>query len=232
MIFSKATALELCALNEAAYTLATTGHCTLPDGFTAPVAIRMPPGDRPFFLRGDPLDIWGYATSSDEKLYVVFRGTQFTSGLDFAQEWAEDALSLPMEPLGAGKVHLGFYGAYQALRQPASDAGAAVGAPAANGRVITGHSLGAAIATLCWADLGGDLMTFASPRVGDPPFATALWNGQTVRVVNAPDIVPDVPTDPPFRHGGSVQTVNGPGSLLDRALAHALTSYASGLEAL
>jgi hypothetical protein len=234
MTFSKSTALQLCAMNEAAYDLATTGHCTLPEGFTAPVAIRMGPGERPFFLKGDPLDIWGYATSNAGKLYIVFRGTQFTSGLDFAQEWAEDALSLPLEPLGAGKVHLGFYGAWEALRQPLLDACAAVGAPAANGRVITGHSLGAAIATLCWADGAGqgDLMTFASPRVGDPPFATALWDGQTVRVVNAPDIVPDVPTDPPFRHGGSVQTVNGPGSALDLALAHALTSYATGLNAL
>jgi len=111
-------------------------------------------------------------------------------------------------------------------------AGTVVNAPAANGRVITGHSLGAALATLCWADLGGDLMTFASPRVGDPPFATALWNGQTVRIINAPDIVPDVPTDPPFRHGGSVEKVEGPGSILDRALAHALTSYSTGLEKL
>jgi hypothetical protein len=232
MTFSKSTALELCILNEAAYTLATTGHVNLPDGFSQPVAIRMAPGDRPFFLQGDPLDIWGYATSNAGTLYIVFRGTQFTSGVDFAQEWAEDALSLPLQPMGAGKVHLGFYAAYQALRQAVLDAGTAVGAPAANGRVITGHSLGAALATLCWADLSGDLMTFASPRVGDPAFATALWNGQTVRVVNAPDVVPDVPTDPPFRHGGAVQTVNGPGSLLDLALAHALTSYEAGLTAL
>jgi Lipase (class 3) len=224
MIFSKPAALELCTLNEAAYTLATTGHVDLPDGFSAPVAIRMPAGDRPFFLRGDPLDIWGYASSNAEKLYIVFRGTQFTSGIDFAQEWAEDAASLPLKPMGAGKVHLGFYGAYEALRE----AVVAAGKPA----VITGHSLGAAIATLCWADLGGDLMTFASPRVGDPAFATALWNGQTVRIVNAPDIVPDVPTDPPFRHGGTPQTVDGPGSALDRVLAHSLTSYAAGLEKL
>src|SRR5579863_5925554 len=179
MTFSKTTALELCALNEAAYSLATTGHCTLSHGFTEPVAIRMPAGDRPFFLEGDPLDIWGYATSRDGKVYVVFRGTQITSGIDFAQEWAEDALSLPLQPFRAGHVHLGFYGAYMALRQAVLDAIAVTGAPAANGRVITGHSLGAALATLCWADLGGDLTTFASPRVGDPSFATALWNGQT-----------------------------------------------------
>jgi hypothetical protein len=226
MIFDKATALQLCVLNEAAYDLATTGHCKLPDGFTEPQPIRMPPGDRPFFLRGDPLDIWGYVTSSGGKTYVVFRGTQFTSGLELGQEWCEDALSLPVEPFGPGHVHLGFYGAWKALRGPCI-AGAGTGP-----RVITGHSLGAALATLCWADLGGDLMTFASPRVGDPAFATALWNGQTVRIINAPDIVPDVPFDPPFRHGGFEQKVSGPGSAMDRALAHSLTSYAEGLKAL
>src|SRR5579863_5585370 len=49
MTFSKDTALQLCTLNEAAYTLATTGHCDLPAGFTPPVPIRMGAGDRPFF---------------------------------------------------------------------------------------------------------------------------------------------------------------------------------------
>jgi hypothetical protein len=231
MIFSKSSALELCALNQAAYVLATTGHCTLPDGFTEPVPIRMPVGDRPFFLSGDPLDIWGYATSSADKLYIVFRGTQITSGFKLGQEWAEDTLSLPLEPLGAGRVHLGFYGAYKALRQAVAAASATVGAPAANGRVVTGHSLGAAIATLAWGDQGGDLMTFASPRVGNPDFATALWNGQTVRIFNAPDLVPDVPSDPPFRHGGTPQEVHGPGEF-DKLVAHSLASYATGLQAL
>jgi hypothetical protein len=229
MTFSKPTALFLCTLNEAAYTFATTGHCQLPEGFTSPVAIRMPPSGRPFFLRDDPLDIWGYATSLNGTTHIVFRGTQFTSAIDFAQEWAEDALSLPLKPFGAGHVHLGFYGAYEALREATVGAAAATGAPANNERVITGHSLGAALATLCWADLGGDLMTFASPRVGDPAFGTALWNGQTVRIINAPDIVPDVPTDPPFRHGGFEQKVQGPGSALDPVTAHALSSYAIGL---
>jgi hypothetical protein len=232
MIFSKAVALELCALNEAAYVLANTGHCDLPPGFSPPAAIRMPAANRPFLLRNDPLDIWGYATSKDTVLYLVFRGTQITSGLDFLQEWAEDALSLPLEPFGAGKVHLGFYGAYIALRQSAEDAARAVNVDP-SGCVITGHSLGAAIATLCWADYPvSDLMTFGCPRVGNADFARELWNGQTVRVINARDLVPDAPTDPPFRHGGTVRSVSGPWSVLDVKLAHALSSYVAGLEAL
>lgn len=226
MIFSKSLALDLCHLNEQAYVLATTGHCQLPAGFTDPVAIRMPSDGRPFFLQGDPLDIWGYITTRNGILHIVFRGTQFTSGLDFAQEWAEDALSLPLQPFPKGHVHLGFYGAWQALRGPLLAI-----LDMTKPRVVTGHSLGAAIATLCWADLGGDLMTFASPRVGDPDFGTALWDGQTVRIINAPDIVPNVPTDPPFRHGGQEIKVQGPGDL-DKVVAHSLYSYEQGINAM
>jgi hypothetical protein len=242
LIFTKAAALELCALNEAAYDLANTGHATLPAGFAAPVAIRMPAAPRPFLLRHDPLDIWGFATGKGPDIYLVFRGTQITSGLDFLQEWAEDALSLPLAPFGAGRVHPGFYDAWRALRQPVLDALLSLSGTlaeieavvsAGTGRlIITGHSLGAAIATLCRAEIAGDLMTFGCPRVGNPAFAESLWTGQTVRVINAHDIVPDVPTDPPFRHGGAVRSLRGTWSAIDVKLAHALGSYAAGLEGL
>ena len=231
MIFSKAAALELLDLNEQAYVLATTGHCVLPEGFSEPVPIRMPAEGRPVFLRGDPLDIWGYATSKDGRLYLVFRGTQITSGLDFAQEWAEDALSLPLQPIGGTKVHLGFYGAWKALERATLDAGnSLIPDGVSYEQIITGHSLGAAIATLCWAELGGDLMTFASPRVGDPAFGKTLWDGQTVRIVNNGDIVPNVPTDPPFRHGGQLFVAFGPGNWFDAKIAHSLESYRIGRE--
>jgi hypothetical protein len=223
--------LQLCMLNEAVYSLATTGHCTLPDGFTPAIPIRMGAADRPLLLARDPLDIFGLATSLAGVGYLAFRGTEITSGLEFWQEWATDALSLPLVAFGAGHVHLGFHGVWKSLRQPTIDALAQIGLTSAK-RIIVGHSLGGAIATLCWADLGGDLLTFGCPRVGDPAFAKALWDGQTVRIINAPDIVPDVPTDPPFRHGGTVCCVFGPGSFADRKLAHSLASYKIGLEAL
>lgn len=239
MQFSKDLALELLGLCEQAYLLANTGHCVLPDGFSEPIPIRMPVGDRPFFLRDDPLDIWGYAVSSLGNLYLVFRGTQITGSIDFAQEWVEDAISLPLVKLGSGHVHLGFYEAWAALRQSVQKALDEVSGPivdieavvaAHTGQLtITGHSLGAAIATLCWVELGGELLTLASPRVGDPDFAKSLWDGQTVRVINEPDIVPNVPTDPPFRHGGQEVVVRGPGSMLELKVAHSLASYRAGL---
>ena len=148
----------------------------------------------------------------------------------------EDVLSLPLHQFGTlGHVHLGFYGAWMALRQATVDAiGKAYwpALPGNGGRIITGHSLGAAIATLCWDDLGGDLMSIACPRVGDPDFADSLWKGQTVRVINAPDIVPRVPTDPPFRHGGAEIKIDGPGGGFDWHIAHSLDSYVEGLNKL
>lgn len=264
MIFSRAVALELCALNEAAYDLATTGHCALPDGFTPAIPIRLPAASRPFLLRNDPLDIFGYATSKDRVITVVFRGTEITSGIDCLQEWAEDALALPTIPFGTGSVHFGFYAAWIALRVSTAAAildaawisryvstGATIrglGLTSGENLRITGHSLGAAIATLCWSDFAttayidddqhnqcfvdGDLMTFNGPRVGDAAFAKTLWDGQTIRVINHHDVVPDLPTDPPFRHGGQVRCVQGPWELLDPKVAHRLASDAIGINLL
>ncbi len=231
MIFDSVAALELAALNEAGYLLATTGHCALPAGFSAPIPVRMPAGvTRPFLLRNDPLDIWAYATSRDGVLYLVFRGTQITSGIQFFQEWAEDALSLPLVACGPGHVHRGFYDAWIPLRAPVVEMVSLLRAVTTR-LVITGHSLGAAIATLCWAELRGDLLTFNCPRVGDPAFAKALWDGQTVRVINEGDIVSDLPPDPPFRHGGFEQLVHGPHQWDDPLVAHRLESDAIGLQA-
>lgn len=233
MTFSKPTAITLLDLCEASYALATTGHCNLQAGFSDAVPIRLPSTGRPFFLDHDPLDIFGYTTTKDGVSYVVFRGTEITSGAEFLQEWAEDALSLPLKPMGPGHVHLGFYDAWMALRAVTLEAG--IGST--TGRVVTGHSLGAAIATLCWADIGGDLMSFAGPRVGNPKFADSLWKGGIVRVVNKPDIVPDVPIDlggpdSPFRHGGTEVMVDGPGGGFDWHVAHNLESYREGIEKL
>jgi predicted lipase len=229
MTFEKSKALTLLDLCEASYALATTGHCVLPPGFSDPVAIRLPAEGRPYFLNKDPLDIFGFVTMNAGTTYIVFRGTQITSGMDFMQEWIQDAVSLPLKVLGAGHVHLGFYDAWMALRLAVEN----VINPLWTEIVITGHSLGAAIATCCWADIGGSLLTFASPRVGDPEFSTALWNGQTVRVVNKPDIVPDVPIDTGgphsfFRHGGTEIKIDGPG-FLHPHIAHNLESYRAGI---
>lgn len=230
MIYDKTQALLLLELCEQAYVLANTGHCTLPDGFSAPIPIRLR-GTRPILLRGDNLDIVGFTTSRDGVTYIVWRGTQIDEGICFATEWIIDGFCFPMVAIpGRGKVHFGFHDFYVCANPSLVENLQQY--PTTNAKLNTGHSLGAAVATICHSDIGGDLLTFACPRVGDPDFARGLWDGPTIRVTNKPDIVPDVPLDQApiwnFRHGGDEISVWGPGAG-QWHVAHALESYRAGM---
>lgn len=134
-------------------------------------------------------------------------------------EWAEDAeavlVDCPFFPPGC-HVERGFQGIYATLlddqRVPLKQRVAALRRPL----TVTGHSLGAALATLAAADCGADaLVTFASPRVGDDRFCSQASDviGQVTRIVNRPDLVPDVPFSlifAPFRfdHLGAAENID------------------------
>jgi hypothetical protein len=173
--------------------------------------------------------IFGFVATKEQETFVSFRGTHFLS------EWLDDA-DLPLVAFrfrsNAGDVHMGFQAVYETIRKSILALLARAGA---GPLTIVGHSLGAALATLCALDAGigrpARVCPIASPRVGDGRFRDLFNQTQPdcVRVVNKPDIVPHVPLPIGYRHVGSAAVVNS-GPTLDLVFAHGLCEgYLRGL---
>lgn len=142
----------------------------------------------------------------------------------------------------AGRVHRGFSRLYERclacpVSGPKRPLAEYVRKEAANRPVaVTGHSLGAALATLCAADLAlrhrfADLrvVTFASPRVGSAEFARAFDKRvpRCWRIVNEPDAVPALPfAGMGYHHAGRPVRVDSSGhSRFTMAAFHDLRTY-------
>ncbi len=120
-------------------------------------------------------------------------------------------------------VHSGFVEAWRSLATWASGVSERYAATARR-IVVTGHSLGGALATLAavdlWAAVPIEAFTYGSPRVGLVNFVTAygIAAPATTRVVHGRDVVPRVPGFPydhvcdPLRlddQGRAIGTVGG-----------------------
>jgi len=141
----------------------------------------------------------------NSRTYVVWRGTDDLAG------WIADAdfvqTPLTFAPASANaNVHEGFLNAFNATASSVASlvSAAQTACTTCTTLVVTGHSLGGALATLSAAYIATQsnygfasvqLLTFGSPRVGDPAFATwfASLNVAVQRMTWHRDLAPRVP---------------------------------------
>jgi len=153
------------------------------------------------FIYNSTHDIFGYVGFNGDTVEVVFRGTVENS----LQDWLDDIEFFPIKPFPSAPkafVHGGFMEAYESIRLDVKTAVVALVAKIKPSYVIiTGHSLGAAIATLCAAELAPllpvpvQLYTYGSPRVGNSYFVQYFENLVKVafRMTYSRDLVPHLP---------------------------------------
>ncbi|GMJ02038.1 hypothetical protein like AT5G18640 [Hibiscus trionum] len=138
-------------------------------------------------------------------IVIAFRGTQEHS----IQNWIEDLfwkqLDLNYPGMPDAMVHHGFYTAYHNTTIRHGILHAVKEAKEFYGELdimVTGHSMGGAMASFCALDLAVNheannvqVMTFGQPRVGNAVFASyyAKLVPNTIRVTNDRDIVPHLP---------------------------------------
>jgi len=177
-------------------------------------------GFRAEFFRGPAEGTQAYLLVRDDCSVVAFRGTQVPKPgpgasereiRDSLRELIKDAMAderIALVPIAGGaRVHRGFQRALDeiypslerrldALRQ---------GLPP-RPLFFTGHSLGAALATLAAQRHGSAqaLYTFGSPLVGDAAFASAFPIQSAFRIVHNNDVVTRVPPFGPWRRLTSV----------------------------
>lgn len=149
------------------------------------------------------LDVQCYLAQTDAYQVLAFRGTE----VDKLADWLKN-LDVRKAAWIAGKAHRGFQNEWEAVRL-----GIQQTACPFTPLLVTGHSKGAAVATLAAAELAvsnfnvAGLYTFGSPRILDRKaaawFTSLPISLRTWRMFHSNDIVPRVPTALRFRHVGT-----------------------------
>lgn len=153
----------------------------------------------------------GFLATNDQTAVLAFRGTESTIMADLK---TIACFSLDRFTEGT-RVHKGFL---RALNEVWDEVASLLEALEGRGVRVwhTGHSLGAALATLSAARRKPDgLVTFASPRVGDEAFTDLLQDIAVHRFVNCTDIVTRLPTRVfGYQHVGRLLFFTARGKLL------------------
>jgi pimeloyl-ACP methyl ester carboxylesterase len=179
-------------------------------GLGAPVLFSTPGTSTEGFL----------AVSSDGKnAFVVFRGTESDDPTDLSSD-----IHFSLAPWAAGgKVHGGFLTALDSVWEKVDTA---LKACSADKVWFTGHSLGAALATLAVQRAGrpnSELVTFGSPRVGDSAFAALFKDLAVKRYVGCCDVVTKLPPESlGYAHVAQHEYIDRNGLLQEPPLSEAL----------
>jgi hypothetical protein len=139
-------------------------------------------------------DTQAFVALKGKSLYVVFRGTS-------SKKDAQNDASIDKVPFinDGDKVHIGFLSSWDAVKDIVLKNMAKMGE--FNKIVVCGHSLGAAVATLCAYNLSHvyemdiECCTIGSPRVGNKTFKNNYdaKKIKTLRIVNNNDVVTHSP---------------------------------------
>jgi triacylglycerol lipase len=165
-----------------------------------------------------------FVASNDKFAIIAFRGSEiwkrkgkFDLNKILADLKADVDIRLTDWP-GGGKVHRGFKDALDEVWlelavyiRRLKDQGCKIW--------ITGHSLGAALATLAadrYANVQG-VYTFGSPRVGDGAFKKN-FDAEAYRIVNNQDIATRVPPPGWYKHVGDIKFIDGEGNIHDHII--------------
>lgn len=150
--------------------------------------------------------------SNANNIFIVFRGTEPNQMKDILADvkaWRKPARE-------KGLVHFGFA---QALDKVYDNIVQWLSEQKLDGErniTCTGHSLGAALATIMASRLdANELYTFGSPRVGDRRFVKEMNTDKIkhYRFVNNNDIVTRVPPPIVYRHHGELVYINHYGNI-------------------
>jgi len=144
----------------------------------------------------------GFIAQNKNRVYIIFRGTKTP------KEWISN-LTINLEEYfipSYGTVHEGFLEVYNSIKGIINKN---INKIQNNNQLyITGHSLGAALATLALPDIEinykkriNALYTFGSPRVGNNEFVEQFntrFKNRSFRVVNTSDVVTSIPLPIPI----------------------------------